>query len=149
VKECDASGRTGIPIELKLLGILRMLGKGGSFDDISMSTLMSEDTARTSFKLFCRNFVQKYYHDFVKPPSGEKLVKTMAVYEKMGLPGCIGSVDCTHIRWYKCPIALTHLCNGKEKYPTLAYEVTVDHHRRILATTSSFHGSRNDKTIVK
>jgi hypothetical protein len=27
------------------------------------------------------------------------LQSTMKVYEAMGLPGCVGSVDCVHIKW--------------------------------------------------
>ena len=31
----------------------------------------------------------------------------------------------------------------------MAFSCTVDHHRRILGSTSSFYGARNDKTIVR
>ncbi len=53
-KEVDAFRRKGIPHELKLLGVLRMLGKGGSFDDVAMSTLMSEESTRIAFNTFCK-----------------------------------------------------------------------------------------------
>ena len=75
--------------------------------------------------------------------------KVMDVYSKMGLPGCIGSADCVHVKWDRCPVELHHLCSGKEGYPILAYSVTVDHHRRILGATRSNYGARNDKTIVR
>lgn len=67
----------------------------------------------------------------------------------MGLPGCIGSTDCVHLKWDRCPVGLAQLCSGKEGYPTLAYSCTVDHHHRILASTSSYWGAKNDKTIVR
>ena len=72
----------------------------------------------------------------------------MRVFEQMGLPGCIGSTECVHLKWDRCPIDIAQLCSGKEGYPTLAYSCTVDHHRRILASTSSVWGAKNDKTIV-
>jgi hypothetical protein len=100
-------------------------------------------------KIIFQYFVHSEYDNIVKPPEGEKLNAVMKVYESMGLPGCIGSIDCVHIQWDKCPVKLHHLCFGKEKYPTLAYEVVVDHNRRIQACTRSFWGARNDKTIVK
>jgi hypothetical protein len=34
-------------------------------------------------------------------------------------------------------------------YPTLSYEVTVDHCKKIIAATQGHPGARNDKTIVK
>ena len=48
-----------------------------------------------------------------------------------------------------CPEMLKNVCIGKEGYPTLAYCVTVDHTKKICATTSSHYGSNNDKTIIK
>jgi hypothetical protein len=48
-----------------------------------------------------------------------------------------------------CPAGYSNACTGKEGYPTLAWEATVDHHMRFMAVTKSFHGSLNDKTIVK
>lgn len=38
---------------------------------------------------------------------------------------------------------------GKSPYATIAYEVTVDHTRRILACITGHYGPRNDITIVK
>ena len=156
---------------IKLLGVLRILGefkslvyhllvmidnirfyilgRNWSFDDVAEATRMGESTVRRSFLKFCENFVDKYYTNYVFRPEGIKLKKTMDVYSKMGLPGCIGSTDCVHVKWDRCPVQLHHLCNGKEGYPTLAYSVTVDHHRRILGVTRSNFGARNDKTIVR
>jgi hypothetical protein len=37
----------------------------------------------------------------------------------------------------------------KEGYPTLSYEVTVDHTSKIIAVTHGFPGTRNDQTIVR
>jgi hypothetical protein len=46
-------------------------------------------------------------------------------------------------------VNLNQICSGKEVYLSLAYSCTVDHHRRILGSTNSFYGDRNDKTIVR
>ena len=73
----------------------------------------------------------------------------MNVYERMGLPGCIGSTDCVHLKWDRCPVGISNVCSGKEGYPTLAYSVTVDHSRKIHASTTSFYGAKNDKSIVR
>ncbi len=57
--------------------------------------------------------------------------KVMEVYARLGLPGAMGSMDCTHVNWDMCPVKLAHLCTGKSGKPTLAFEVVVDHSRRI------------------
>ena len=30
-------------------------------------------------------------------PNGEELNKVLAIYQRLGFPGCIGSIDCTHV----------------------------------------------------
>lgn len=147
--ERDRWGRGGVPLELKILGILRMLGRGWCLDDISECSGISEETMRRSFHVFHTLFTRKHYLDYVMIPTGEDLMKTMRIYDTMGLTGCIGSMDGVHIIWDKCPVSLTNLCKGKEKMPTLVYNATVSHTGRIQACTKSFWGARNDKTIVK
>ena len=110
---------------------------------------MGESTVRRGFLDFCNNFVENYYDKYIYRPTGEKLAKMMKIYSRMGLPGCIGSTDCVHLKWYRCPVGLTNLCKGKEGFPSLSYSCTVDHHRRILGVTRSNYGTRNDKTIVR
>ena len=60
---------------------------------------MGETTARRAFHTFCENFVGEFYSTYVNRPTGEKLYKVMKVFELMGLPGCIGSTDCVHLKW--------------------------------------------------
>jgi hypothetical protein len=147
--ESDSAGHAAVPIEMKVLGCLRALGRGSCFDDIAEASGMSEECARVSFHKFCKNFSDNQYSTWVKPPQGERLDSIMHVYQRMGLVGCIGSMDCVHVKWNKCPVSLTNLCEGKEGYPTLVFEVVVSHSREILSCTKSFYGASNDKTIVK
>ena len=51
--------------------------------------------------------------------------------------------------WDSCHAQQRQLHNGKEKYPTVAFNVTVNHRRWIMAVSRGFFGSYNDKTIVK
>ena len=148
-RESDIASRKICPVEIKLLALLRILGRNWNFDDIAEATLMGETTARRAFHTFCENFVREFYSTYVCRPVGEKLRKVMDVYARMGLPGCIGSTDCVHLKWDRCPTGICNLCCGKEGFPSLAYSCEVDHHRKILGATASFFGARNDKTIVR
>ena len=149
VNDVDCAGNTICPIEIKLLGVLRVLGRDWKFDDIAKATGMGKSTVRENFHLFTENFVKHYFDVFVCRPSGDKLHLIMELFKKMGLPGCIGSTDCVHMKWDRCPVYLQILCTRKEGFPTLVFSVVVDHHRRILSCTPSFYGARNDKTIVR
>ena len=46
----------------------------------------------------CRFSIKKKY--FVCTVASEDEVKaTTSLCEKLGLPGCLGSADCVHVRW--------------------------------------------------
>jgi hypothetical protein len=137
------------PLELKILSTLRMLGRGGTFDDCFDGSGMSEETIRTFFLKFVRTFAYQFYHEFVHPPkTADEFAHVLSVYNAMGLPGCIGGIDCTHVRLGKCPFNMRSSCKGKEPFPTLAYEATVSHTKEVHHLTNHHVGTRNDKTIV-
>ncbi len=71
------------------------------------------------------------------------------IYDMLGMPGAVGSTDCTHIPLGKCPVSWRNSCIGKEGFPTLSYSMTCDHTRKIMHCTGGFPGSYNDKTIAR
>jgi hypothetical protein len=61
--------------------------------------------------------------EYIYMPQDETELKfSVGKYRELGLPGCIGSIDCVHIGWDNCPAQQknTHTC--KEGYPSIAYE---------------------------
>ena len=117
----DNVGEDQIPIEIKILMCLRILGRNAICDDIKEfnGDCIGESTINDIFKKFVTNFAKRIYPKIVKLPTDEKLQSIMRIYEKLGLPGCLGSMDITHVDWGRCPSFLRRLCTGKEKHPTL------------------------------
>jgi hypothetical protein len=173
----DAFGRERIPTELKLLGVLRVLGRATCFDGIQELSGISVPTMCAFFheftswfakevswiclgSLFILNSHQKthvccvllwsqIYPKFVSPPkTKEELLEVSTAYAAVGLPGAIGSMDVVHIAWCMCPAHLSNLCTGKEGYPTIGYNVVCDHSGRARETLKGSLGSFNDKTVV-
>ena len=67
----------------------------------------------------------------------------------MGLPGCIGFMDVTHVQWRACPSELRHHFIGRYGYPILGFNFTCLHNRRIQYIPKAFYGaSTNDITIT-
>lgn len=125
-KEADACGRKAVPLEMKVLAVLRVLGRGVCFDEVAEILTCSEEILRVFFHDFVKKFVTKCYDRYVKPPlSRDEIRKAMDEYTMVGLPGCIGSTDCVHIHWDNCPAQKLNLYKGKNGYPTLSYEVSV------------------------
>jgi hypothetical protein len=141
--------KNAAPLELKVLGVLRLLGRGGPFDDLFDGSGIHENTHRTFFEQFCNKFVSELYTEFIHVPENEELNEVTEIYRKLGFPGCVGSVDVVHVWWDMVPYEMKACCTGKEKIPTLAFEVVCDHHKKIRAVTPSHVGSMNDKSIVR
>jgi hypothetical protein len=87
------------------------------------------------------------FHEHIYMPSGEDLTAVVSKYTRMGFPGCVGSTDCVHFYWDRCPHNVRHLFLGKEGKPTVAYSLIADHTRRIRSLTIGNPGARNDKSI--
>ena len=111
----DGFGRRAAPVELKILGILRIFGRGWCMDDVSESTGISEETIRRSFHTFNKMFTKKHYEEYVYIPQGDDLRQTMRIYDSMGLTGCIGSMDGVHIILDKFPCCFDKSVQRKRK----------------------------------
>ena len=68
---------------------------------------------------------------------------------RRAFPGCIGSVDCVHIGWDRCPTQYTNLYTGKEGFASIAYNVICTSRKFIQSITVGHPGTRNDKHIVR
>ena len=72
-----------------------------------------------------------------------------SVFKLAGYDGCIGSSDTTHIPMLKFSQWASNLHKGfKLSAPARTYNLTVDHSRRILGSTTGRPGTRNDKTLI-
>jgi hypothetical protein len=85
----------------------------------------------------------------VAPTSVDEVETHMHEYQLAGFAGAIESTDATHIALEKCSYHLkdNHL-GAKQHLTTRSFNLTVNHHRRILSTTVGYPGRWNNKTIV-
>lgn len=146
----DATGRAGAPLELLLLGALRYIGRGWTFDDLEEATGISEERHR------------RFLHDFIKvgsttmydrwvimPTTADEAATHMAEYTKAGFPGCPFSSDGTHVMSEKIQARLRNVHLGpKEAHTARAFNTTVNHRRMILNTTRGAPSTFNDKILV-
>ena len=111
-----------IKVEYKVLTCLKILGRDLCADEIDEHLNIAESTVNKFFKMFIYNYANAMYSKWVNVPEGADLDRCEETYNRMGVPGCIGSMDVTHIYWDKCPEALRFLCKGKEGKPTVAFQ---------------------------
>ena len=128
--------------------MLKVLGGGNCFRDISGFCRMNRQTAESSFHHFCEKFSEGLWESWLYLPVGEELQKVEEIYRKCGYPGAMGSVGCTHFKWEATPFSERTIHQGKEGYTTVVVEATCDHAGRIIAATKSYPGAENDKTVI-
>ena len=80
------------------IGCLRILGRGANCDDVAEILDVGKTTFNDVFKTFVKNYSAAAYYDVhVYVPEGEEMDQVVADYTKIGLPGCVGSMDVTHL----------------------------------------------------
>lgn len=145
-KELSAAGLPAMPVELKVLGALRTLGRGTLHDDMAEITGAVKEIHRTAFLKFIAFVAAHMKNQWINIPCREELERVLSEYSCSGFPGC---VDATHIHWARCPAEALNTDTGKEGFPTRVFNVVVTRHGKVYSVSQSQPGSRNDKTVVK
>lgn len=111
----DACGTPCKPLELKVMGVLRVLGRAHCFDDCAEMSGIDGETHRQFFHEFCHKFTHRFWDDYVHPPQTEQEIEeVLQIYSVNGLPGTVGSVDCVHVPWAMAPHHQKSWFVGKE-----------------------------------
>ena len=151
VEKPDAVGQVGAPLELLILGSLRYLGRGWTFDDLEEATNISEETHRRFSLQFFQIGATHLFDKWVTiPQTKEEIDDCMFEFKQAGFNGCVGSSDATHVIHERVSARLKNNHLGmKAAQTTRAFNITVNHRRRILATSPSCPGRWNDKTLIR
>ena len=145
----DAAGKLVSSLELKVLGALYVLGNGATQFQVSIQTNLSEEVHRSFFLSWISKMSSIKDEYIFMPTTDEQFEKVVGEYSARGLPGCVGSVDCVHVGWDKCPSQYHNMYSGKEGFPSIAYEVICTARKFIQSVSVGHPGSRNDKHIVR
>ena len=147
----DMKNKSPIPIELKVLACLRILARDNCADDIKELSfeLLGESTVHSIFKTFVQNMSERVFPKVVKLSKGKQLQSVLDTFAKIGLPGCIGSMDCTRVKWTMCLARHRWTHTGKEGFPTCVFLVIVDHDKRVQYVSCHYKGSCNDVQICQ
>ena len=145
----DCTGKMGIHPLVKLAAVLRVLGYGTPFDQMDELFGISESMVAKCFHRFNELMVDLYASKYLALPSEEELKEKMKVNASRGFPGCIGSIDCTVIKWHNCPVAFKgQYCGPKTKVPTVQLETVVDADLYIWHQFFGMPGSCNDINVL-
>ncbi len=151
-RDHDCTGLGAIPLKLKALAGFFMLSSGLQAKPMAHQIGCDEETMRVFFLKF-NKALASLEKDWIKLPETAEEVRTHTLYththkhtchthlhtspilqlqahvatyageDADGLPGCMGSIDCTHIGWTRCLTSVRSWYVGKEGVPTVSFQV--------------------------
>ena len=89
----------------KMTAALRMLVYGVEADSTDEYVRIGESIAINSLKKFDKAVVNIFSKEYLRSPNSNDITRLLAVNEKRGFPGMLGSIDCMHWKWKNCPTA--------------------------------------------
>lgn len=146
----DAVGNLATPLEILILGVLRYLGRGWTFDDLHENTGVHAEVHRQFFHVFIAYGSDVLFKRYVTMPTNSETASShMHEMTIAGFAGAVASTDATHIVMEKCKHNLKQYhISHKLNHAARTYNMTVNHRRRILHTTNGHPARWNDKTII-
>lgn len=144
----NAAGVPGFSTIQKVTAALRMLAYGGPADRLDEYIRMGESTVLECVNKFTRTIIEEYGDIYLREPNAQDIASLLEVAEQRGFPGMLGSIDCMHWEWEKCPSALHGQFRGHHKKPTIILEAVASYDLWIWHAFFGTPGSCNDINVL-
>ncbi|XP_028070159.1 uncharacterized protein LOC114272637 [Camellia sinensis] len=118
----DATGAPGLSSVQKMTAALRILQYGVPADTVDEYITIGESNAIAALNFFIRSIVVTYEAVYLRSPNDVDVARLLQEGEQRGFPGMLGSLDCMHWRWNKCPTAQVGAYTGHYHKPTVVLE---------------------------
>ncbi|XP_066320806.1 uncharacterized protein [Miscanthus floridulus] len=110
---------------------------------------MGESTGVECLKKFVQGVIAVYGEEYLRRPTVQDVERLLEIGERRGFPGMIGSIDCMHWHWEKCPYAWKgQYTRGDQGVPTIILEAVASHDRWIWHAFFGVAGSNNDINVL-
>ncbi|XP_021320814.1 uncharacterized protein LOC110437041 [Sorghum bicolor] len=109
---------------------------------------IAESTTLDSLRHFVRAVVEVFGDVYLRHPNEADIARLLAMGEKKGFPGMLGSIDCMHWAWKNCPYERQGQYKGKEEKPTIVLEAVASEDLWIWHAFFGMPGSHNDINVL-
>jgi hypothetical protein len=113
LRKADALGVLGLYPLQRIVAAIRMLGYGTAADACDEYIRISEPSASDALRLFCEAVCEEFGGEYGRQPKADDLRRILSINAMRGFPGCLGSIDCQHWQWERCPVAFAGQFTGK------------------------------------
>ena len=146
----EHEGKKPLPLPLKLMASLRFLALGCVWDGVAEIFHCSRPPLMKWFKdVFLPWMMKHKYPVHVKLPRTDKeLADVVRPFQAAGFPGMCGLADGVHVWFTGFNNGVKHRFIGKERFPTVVWNVTVDYDGRPIHVSRIAAGATNDKQMA-
>ena len=149
VQKNDAVGNIGLSPLQKMTAAIRMLAYGVAADVVDDYVRIGESTAIESLQRFVSAIVAIYSDEHLRSPNSADIARLLAIGERRGFPGMLGSIDCMHWRWKNCPTAWKGMYSSHVHEPTIILEAVASYDLWIWHAFFGLPGSHNDINVLE
>jgi hypothetical protein len=122
--EKNCAGRKGIHPLVKTTACFRHIAYGTSADQLDECFQISETTFLETRLAFCDIILHEFEDEYLPPIDNEMAKSLCKMHGQIGWPGLLGSLDCSHWQWAKCPKSLQgEYKKGSKEMPTVLLQI--------------------------
>ena len=145
----DCASRIGLSPLQKCTTAMHMLAYGTPLDALDEYLKIGKSTALVCLDKFAQGVIDVFGGEYLRRPTREDVESILQVNESRGFPGMLGSIDCMHWRWEKCPLAWRgQFTRGDYGVPTMILEAVASQDLHIWHAFFGIAGSNNDLNVL-
>ena len=144
----DAVGRVGPSSIQRMYSVLQQLAFGVCAFAVKDFSGVREELGRECLYAFYRFIIRRYGREYVGRWDTAAMEIEMAANEKRGFPGMIGSIDCCHWQWHRCPVAWQGQYQDRNHERSIVVEAVAGHDMYFHQAFVGLPGSLNDINIL-
>nr|XP_043639912.1 uncharacterized protein LOC122611026 [Erigeron canadensis] len=146
----DARGNLGFSTIQKCTSAIRQLAYGNVADSLDEYLQMGEQTSRDALDAFCKCVFDLYREEYLRRPTTDDIQRIYQKYAELhGFPGMLGSINCMHWPWKRCPKAWQgQFTRGDKRVPTIMLEAVASYDLWIWHAFFGTAGSNNDINVL-
>ena len=142
-------GTEGASTLAKVLLPLKCLAFGVPVNAFLDYFQLSKTLAKKCYENFVLHIPLIWSAQYLALPTKKQIKEIVTLHESVhGVPGMLGSLDCMHTYWDKCPKAYHGVFKGKEKRPSIVLEGACDYNMYFWHSAYGFPGTMNDINII-
>lgn len=145
----NATGQTQAHQLLKLVACFRVLAYGSATDREDKYFRLTRSTVDFYLCKLVEFIVTEFEPEFLRPPNDAELRHLLRRNAERGLPGCIGSLDCSHWEWRACPKGLAGVYQNRKQRRSIVMKTVCDEDLYIWHFFAGCPGSFNDLNVMQ